>query len=138
MEPPSCGDSLSHDDLIDLVKAQLDEESRDDDFRRDAFLCLAVTIPGRQRARVKGVLESLLARARIRGSCRDSGLREDPQDLHGYHNEFDLAAQLERSIGVVSTLLVMGCESTAVLNYFFGFFLLNNIPLSFHPEPCLS
>ncbi|KAJ4413582.1 hypothetical protein N0V82_008443 [Gnomoniopsis sp. IMI 355080] len=99
---------LNQDVLIDMVKAQLDEDSRDDDFRRDVFLCLAVTIPARQRARVKGAVRSLLARARIRGSCRDSGLGEDPQDLHGYHNDFDLAAQLERSIGVVSTLLVMG------------------------------
>ncbi|KAJ4392091.1 hypothetical protein N0V93_005713 [Gnomoniopsis smithogilvyi] len=109
MEPSSSSsDSGRQDFLIEMIKAQLDEESRDEDFRRDVFLCLAVTIPARQRARMKGAVESLLARARIRGSCRDSGLGEDPQDLHAHHNDLDLAAQLERSIGVVSTLLVLG------------------------------
>lgn len=117
MDPSSASDTLSRNVLIDMVKAQLDDDDDDDDsrnaedFRRDVFLCLAVTIPARQRRRVKSALELLLARARIRGSCRDSELGEDPHDLHGHHrNDFDLAAQLERSIGVISTLLVMGCE----------------------------
>lgn len=118
MDPSSSNDTLGRDVLIDMVKAQLDDESRDQDARRDVFLCLAVTIPARQRARVKGALESLLARARSRGSCRDSGLGEDPQDLDGHHNDFDLAAQLERSIGIISTLLIMGCESTPVFDVF--------------------
>lgn len=111
MDPfSSSNNTLGRDVLIELIKAQLDDESRDHDFRRDVLLCLAVTIPARQRARVKSALQSLLARARIKGSCRGSGLGEDPQDLHGQHDDFDLAAELERSIGIISILLVMGCE----------------------------
>lgn len=115
MDPSSASDTLSRNVLIDMVKAQLDDDDDDDsrndeDFRRDVFLCLAVTIPARQRRRVKSALGLLLARARIRGSCRDSELGEDPHDLHGHQNDFDLAAQLERTIGVISTLLVMGCK----------------------------
>lgn len=125
MDPFSASDALSRSVLVDMIKAQLDDDDDDDendesrdtseDFRRDVFLCLAVTIPARQRRRLKGALELLLARARIRCSCRDSELGEDPHDLHGHHNDFDLAMQLERSIGVISTLLVMGCE---LLQYF--------------------
>lgn len=124
MDPFSASDALSRSVLVDMVKAQLDdddvdEESRDDeDFRRDVFLCLAVTIPTRQRRRLKCALELLLARARIRCSCRDSELGEDPHDLHGHHDDFDLAIQLERSIGVISTLLVMGCELFNIFHIF--------------------
>lgn len=114
MEPSLSNSTRSRDVLIDMIKTQLDDDSRDQDSRRDAFLCLAVTIPERQRARIKGALESLLTEACIRGSCRDSEPNEDPQDLQVHHNDFELAAQLERTIGVVSTLLVMGCKSTLV------------------------
>lgn len=112
MDPFSTHDTPDRNILLEIVKTQLDDESRDQDYRRDVFLCLAVTTPPRQRIRVRGALESLLARARIRSSCRDLDPGDDPLDLHG---DFNIAAELARSIGVVSTLLVMGCESTAVL-----------------------
>lgn len=115
MDPSLSNTTPNRNILIELIKAQLDDESQDQDFRRDVFLCLAVTIPPRQRIRVRGALESLLARARIRSSCRDLDPGEDPQDLHG---DFNIAAELARNIGVVSTLLVMGCESAAVVELF--------------------
>lgn len=136
MDPSSASDTLSRNVLIDMVKAQLDYENddsrNDEDFRRDVFLCLAVTIPARQRRRVKSALELLLARARIRGSCRDSELGEDPHNLHGHHrNDSDLAAQLERSIGVISTLLVMGCEFFQDFNLMLDMYFVTLSPLSY-------
>lgn len=132
MDPSSASDTLSRHSLIDMIKAQLDDDDDDDgsrkdeDFRRDIFLCLAVTIPTRQRRRVKRTLELLLARARIKGSCRDSELGEDPHNLHGHHrSDFEFAAQLERCIGVISTLLVMGCEFFLV--FFSTIFTMHSI-----------
>lgn len=111
MDPYPTNGAPSRDVLLDMIKAQLDDEARDQDFRRDVFLCLAVTTPQRQRVRAKDALESLLARVRNRnrGCCRDL----DPgEDLQGMRDDQNIAAELERSIGVVSTLLVMGCEFT--------------------------
>ncbi|CAN8096717.1 unnamed protein product [Discula destructiva] len=105
MDPFSTNGTPRRDALLERIKAQLDDESRDQEFRRDVFLCLAVTIPQKQRARVKGELETLLARARIKYSCRDPDLGEALQDLH---DDFNVAVELERSIGVISALLVMG------------------------------
>ncbi|POS75008.1 hypothetical protein DHEL01_v206604 [Diaporthe helianthi] len=72
MDPPTNG-TPGRDVLIEMIKAQMnsnDSMTRDQDARRDAFLCLAVTIPPRQRARIKATMGPLLARARIKGSGR--------------------------------------------------------------------
>lgn len=112
MDPFSANGTPSRDVLLEVVKAQLDDDSRDQDFRRDVFLCMAVTIPQKQRARVKDALESLLVRARLTSSCMDLG-----EDSQGLQNDLDLAAELERSIGVIATLLVMGCEYISVIRF---------------------
>lgn len=111
MDPFSTSGTLGRDALIDLVKGQLDNESRDEDFRRDVFLCLAVTIPSKQQATVKNALGSLLARARISGSSRDFASGDDPHDLDVRPGLDDdgVPAELERRIGVISTVLVLGC-----------------------------
>lgn len=112
MDPFSTSGTLGRDALINLVKDQLDNESRDEDFRRDVFLCLAVTIPPKQQATVKNALGSLLARARISGSSRDFASGDDPHDLHLVRPGLDddgVPAELERRMGVISTVLVLGC-----------------------------
>ena len=109
MDPPTNG-APGRDALIDMIKAQLVEEHSDQDARRDAFLCLAVTIPRRQRARAKAAMGPLLTRARIKGSGRDLS-SEDAAEHHRNHNdELDVAAEVEVRIGVLSTLLALGCE----------------------------
>lgn len=116
MDPPTQG-APGRDALIGMIRAQLEEDGSDQDARRDAFLCLAVTVPRRQRARARAAMGPLLTRARIKGSDRDSA----PEDadhhhrghLHHHNNNGDmggLAAELEARIGVLSTLLVLGCE----------------------------
>lgn len=99
--------------------------TRDQDARRDAFLCLAVTIPPRQRARIRATMGPLLARARIKGSARGPpeaapDCRPDQQgqqdqsggaprpDQNG--NDCDLAAEIEARLGLISTLCVLGCQ----------------------------
>lgn len=109
--PTNC--MPGHDVLVEMIKAQLDDDSRGQDFRRDVFLCLAVTIPPRQRARVKDAFASLLARARILGTGKDApfasaALADDLQ--HNYRDDVAVPAELNRRVGVVSTLLVLGCQ----------------------------
>lgn len=99
MDLPTNG-APGRDALIAMIKAQLEEDDRNQDERRDAFLCLAVTIPRRQRARAKNAMGPLLTKARIKGSGRDSPLNDG----------LDLAAELEARTSVLSTLLVLGCE----------------------------
>lgn len=106
----------SRDVLIEMIKTQLDADSRDQDFIRDVFLSLAVTVPPKSRARIRDALGPLLARARLRGSSRGSisPLHNDLQKK--YHSDdddddddgVDLSLELENKIGVMSTLLVLG------------------------------
>lgn len=117
--------------------------TRDQDARRDAFLCLAVTIPPRQRARIKATMGPLLARARIKGSgrgpqeaapdCRPD--QQDQQDQSGgaprpdqNGNDCDVAAEIEARLGLMSTLCVLGCQ------YIFSFMLFREAHLA-HPHP---
>ena len=123
MDPPTNG-TPGRDVLIDMIKKQMDSEdmSRDQDARRDAFLCLAVTIPPRQRARIKATMGPLLARARIKGSGRGPNAAPDcAPDQHDRHekgqgprpdrngNDCDVAAEIEARLGLMSTLCVLGC-----------------------------
>lgn len=110
-----------------MIKTQMDKDhmARDQDARRDAFLCLAVTIPPRQRARIKATMGPLLARARIKGSGRgpaappdcapnqhDHQQGHDPQpERNG--NDCDVAAEVEARLGLMSTLCVLGCQYTS-------------------------
>lgn len=108
-----------------MIKTQMDDDHmvRDQDARRDAFLCLAVTIPPRQRARIKAAMGPLLARARIKGSGRDPAAAPDcAPDQHDHHqhgrdpqpdrngNDCDVAAEVEARLGLMSTLCVLGCQ----------------------------
>lgn len=110
------------DVLVEMVKLQLDAESKNQDVRRDTFLCLAISLPSQQRTRVKEALRPFLARAQITGSGRDPG--ED----HGLDagplasllgnltlDDHVIAIELEKRIGIVSTLLVLGCKSCSLL-----------------------
>lgn len=122
MDPfPTNTHMPGRDVLIEMIKAQLDQDASDEDLRRDVFLSLAVTIPPRPRARIRGGLGPLLARARLcgTGSRRGSasvcpapvqigGLQTRLHDDHD-NDETDVAVELERTIGVISTLLVLGC-----------------------------
>ncbi|KAF3770326.1 hypothetical protein M406DRAFT_349152 [Cryphonectria parasitica EP155] len=110
MDPHSTRGTPSRDVLLGMIKTQLDAESRDEAFRRDIFLCLAVTLPPRQRSRIKQAFGSVLARARVSGSGRDPGRGGDPSDLHDRFDDDDneVSAELETRLGVVSTLLVLG------------------------------
>lgn len=108
-----------------MIKTQMDKDHmvREQDARRDAFLCLAVTLPPRQRARIKATMGPLLARARIKGSGRDPPAApdcapdqhdqhqqgRDPQ-LHRNGNDCDVAAEVEARLGLMSTLCVLGCQ----------------------------
>lgn len=127
MDPPTNG-TPGRDVLIDMIKTQMDaddEMNRDEDARRDAFLCLAVTIPPRQRARIKATMGPLLAKARIKGSGRgppntapdcapnqhdqpDQGRGSRPPDRNG--DDCDVAAEIEARLGLMSTLCVLGCQ----------------------------
>lgn len=128
MDPPTNG-APGRDALIGMIKAQLEEDGRDQDARRDAFLCLAVTVPRRQRARARAAMGPLLTRARFRGSDRDSAPEDADEHHHRQHHHHhhhhhnnnnnnninnnkgdlgSLAAKLEARIGVLSTLLVLG------------------------------
>lgn len=121
MDPPANG-TPGRDVLIEMIKTQMDEDhmAPDQDARRDAFLCLAVTIPPRQRARIRAAMGPLLARARIKGSGKDLAAAPDhtpdhhqqgrgPQpDRNG--NECDVAAEVEARLGLMSTLCVLGCQ----------------------------
>ncbi|KAK2605436.1 hypothetical protein N8I77_008273 [Diaporthe amygdali] len=123
MDPPTNG-TPGRDVLIKMIKTQMDNDHRtqDHDARRDAFLCLAVTIPPRQRARVKAAMGPLLARARIKGSGRDHHASPDcTAAQHGHHqqgghdhiddcngDDFDVAAEVEARLGLISTLCVLG------------------------------
>lgn len=124
MDPPTNG-TPSRDVLIEMIKTQMDDDHmvRDQDARRDAFLCLAVTIPPRQRARIKAAMGPLLARARIKGSGRDPAAAPDcVPDQHDHHqqghdpqpdrngNDCDVAAEVEARLGLMSTLCVLGCQ----------------------------
>lgn len=116
-----------------MIKTQMDDDHRtqDHDARRDAFLCLAVTIPPRQRARVKAAMGPVLARARIKGSGRDPHASPDCTAVqHGHHqqgghdhiddcngDDFDVAAEVEARLGLISTLCVLGCQ---YISYFSG------------------
>lgn len=113
MDPFPTNGTPSRDDLIELIKAQLDDDARDRDLSRDVFLCLAVTIPPRQRARIRDAVRPLLATARLRGAGRDSASTPD-EDLHADPNDPDIAAELEAGIGVLSTLVVLGCQYFSV------------------------
>ncbi|KUI65512.1 hypothetical protein VM1G_00329 [Cytospora mali] len=106
MDPPTTG-APSRDALIGMIKTQLEEDERTQDARRDAFLCLAVTVPRPQRARAKAAMGPLLMRARIRGSGRDSP-PEDADEHHRHNDDLSLAAEVEAKIGVLTTLLVLG------------------------------
>lgn len=109
MDPPTNG-APGRDALIRMIKAQLEEDGIDQDARRDAFLCLAVTIPRRQRARARAAMGPLLTGARIKGSDRDS-TPEDAAERHPYHmDDLGVAAEVEARVGVLSTLLVLGCK----------------------------
>lgn len=108
-----------------MIKTQMQEYhmARDQDARRDAFLSLAVTIPPRQRARIKAAMGPLLARARIKGSGRDPDAAPDcAPDQHDHHRQqghdaqadrngtsCDMAAEIEARLGLMSTLCVLGC-----------------------------
>ncbi|KAG8161779.1 hypothetical protein KVR01_008766 [Diaporthe batatas] len=136
MDPPTNG-TPGRDALIQMIKAQMDSDdfmTRDQDARRDAFLCLAVTLPPRQRARIKATMGPLLARARIKGSGRgpppeaasdrtsddqqgqrgQQGQQDQPDkksagplpDQNG--NDCDVAAEIETRLGLMSTLCVLG------------------------------
>lgn len=116
MDPrPLTNGMPDRDVVIEMIKAQLDGESRDQDFRRDVFLSLAVTIPPRPRARVRDTFGPLLARARLRGSGRDSTSSPPSNSNNTGDNDgdggdgVDLSVELERTVGVISTLLVLGC-----------------------------
>lgn len=108
-----------------MIKTQMDDDHmvRDQDARRDAFLCLAVTIPPRQRTRIKAAMGPLLARARIKGSGRDPAAAPDcAPNQHDHHqqghdpqpdrngNDCDVAAEVEARLGLMSTLCVLGCQ----------------------------
>jgi hypothetical protein len=133
MDPPANG-TPGRDVLIEMIKAQMDSDnnmSQDQDAKRDAFLCLAVTIPPRQRARIKATMGPLLARARIKGSGRDPpppGTAPDyapgqspapPPDRIGSDNDNDIAAEIEARVGLMSSLCVLGCQSISYLPYQF-------------------
>lgn len=161
MDPPTNG-TPGRDVLIEMIKTQMDKDHmvRDQDARRDAFLCLAVTLPPRQRARIKAAMGPLLARARIKGSGRDPAAApdcapnqhdqhqqgHDPQ-LHRNGNDCDVAAEVEARLGLMSTLCVLGCQ------YISSFLSLPDVRFShahslhfsvwFHPEnktqlPCME
>ncbi|KAK7737797.1 hypothetical protein SLS53_006417 [Cytospora paraplurivora] len=107
MDPPT-NSAPGRDALIRMIKAQLEEDGIEQDARRDAFLCLAVTIPRRQRARARAAMGPLLTRARIKGSDRDSP-PEDAAERHPYHiDDLGVAAEVEARVGVLSTLIVLG------------------------------
>lgn len=124
MDPPTNG-TPGRDVLIEMIKTQMEEThvARDQDARRDEFLCLAVTIPPRQRARIKAAMGPLLARARIKGSGRDLDAAPDcAPDQHEHHRQrshdpqadrngsaCDVAAEIEARLGLMSTLCVLGC-----------------------------
>lgn len=131
--PRPANGVIDRDVLIQLIKIQVEEkmirmdlgdESKKQDFQRNVFLCLAVTLPPRQRTRVKEALGPFLAKAQIIGSGRDPGddhgglVRDgaDPQllDTLLLHDNCDdfvvVAAEVERRIGIISTLLVLGCK----------------------------
>lgn len=111
-----------------MIKTQMDADedinNRDEDARRDAFLCLAVTIPPRQRARIKATMGPLLARARIKGSGRGppDAAPDCAPDQHDQHEQgrgprpdrngdnCDVAAEIEARLGLMSTLCVLGCQ----------------------------
>lgn len=108
-----------------MIKTEMDKEHMvlDQDARRDAFLCLAVTLPPRQRARIKAAMGPLLARARIKGSGRDPAAGPDyTPDQHEQHQQghdpqphrngkdCDIAAEIEARLGLMSTLCVLGCQ----------------------------
>lgn len=106
----------SRDVLVDMIKSQLGNEPRDEDARRDIFLCLAVSIPAAQQVVCRNALGSLLARARMRSLRRDVTSEDDPHillsnDLQTHIEDLNLPTQLERRVGVASTLLVLGCQS---------------------------
>lgn len=132
MDPPTNG-TPGRDVLIDMIKTQMeadDDTNRDEDARRDAFLCLAVTIPPRQRARIKATMGPLLARARIKGSGRGppDAAPDCAPNQHDQHDESrgprpdrngdncDVAAEIEARIGLMSTLLVLGCQLHLLLS----------------------
>ncbi|ROW17430.1 hypothetical protein VPNG_00619 [Cytospora leucostoma] len=97
MDTPTNG-APGRDALIRMIKAQLAEDGIDQDARRDAFLCLAVTIPLRQRARARAAMGPLLTRARIKGSDRDSP-PEDAAERHPYHtDDLGVAAEVEARV----------------------------------------
>lgn len=152
MDPPTNG-TPGRDVLIEMIKTQMDNDHmvREQDSRRDAFLCLAVTIPPRQRARIKAAMGPLLARARIKGSGRDPNAAPDrAPDRHDHHhqqeahdpqpdrngNACDVAAEVEARLGLMSTLCVLGCQyilsflafreqSLAPTIHFSGWFVLH-------------
>lgn len=143
MDPPTNG-TPGRDVLIEMIKTQMDNDHivRDQDSRRDAFLCLAVTIPPRQRARIKAAMGPLLARARIKGSGRDPNAAPDrAPDRHDHHhqqeahdpqpdrngNACDVAAEVEARLGLMSTLCVLGCQ------YILSFLAFREAHLS-HPR----
>lgn len=130
---PSTDGMPSGQVLIDMIKKQLVLDARDQDARRDAFLSLAVSIPPRPRARIRDALGPLLARARRIGSRRDSVWSSLPDDTRtntitksphregssvieddhvstGADDASSLARELERNVGVLATLLVLGCK----------------------------
>lgn len=107
--------TLSRDVLIDMIKSQLADEFQDEDTRQDIFLCLAVSIPATQQVVLRKALVPLLARAQTRGFSRDVSPEDDPHvllsnDLQTHINNLDISTQLERRIGIASTLIVMGCQ----------------------------
>lgn len=106
----------SPDVLVDMIKYQLGMELRDEDARRDIFLCLAVSMPAARQVVYRNALGPLLARARMRSLRRDLSSEDDPHvllsnDLQTHMEDLSLPLQLERRIGVASTLLVLGCQS---------------------------
>lgn len=127
MDLPSIQSMPSRGALIDMIKAQLDNQARDEHFKRDVFLCLAVTIPSKQRARAKRALESLLASVHSQQPIKASSVSGGDTNSAAIHNcpynrtnnennnnETNIASEnvpdeLERRIGIVSTLLVLGC-----------------------------
>lgn len=105
----------SRDVLIDMIKSQSDNELRDEDERRDIFLCLAVSIPAAQQIVFRDALGPLLTKARMRGLNRDSTPEDDQHvllsdNLQTHIEDLDVPTQLERRIGVASTLSVLGCQ----------------------------
>lgn len=121
-----------------MIKSQLGNELRDEDTRRDTFLCLAVSIPATHQVALRDALGPLLARARIKSSDRDVTPEDSPHvllsdDLQTHTEDLDVPTQLEREIGVASTLLVLGCQClfNSLLDPLYLF-------LSHLPRPCKS